>query len=164
MVRATQGAIKSGKAVAVATCPAAAGFWLLGQQFSVITEQDWIALGSPEIERRRLRQRACGSVQIAGERHIILAAEEVARETQLSLASILTRREFEIAGEIALGSSNKDIARLLGISHLTVREYVRRICHKLGVRSRSAVAGRIGSRTEKSWSEWSPHGAPGKLA
>ena len=156
MVTAPRRTTKPVKAVALSTYPAAAGFRLLGQEFSVITEQDWIALGSPEIERRRLRQRACDSVQIAGERHIILAAEEVARETLPSLARILTRREFEIAGEIALGSANKDIARLLGISPLTVREYVRRICHKLGVRSRSAIAGRIGSRDEMSWSNSAP--------
>ena len=61
------------------------------------------------------------------------------------IVQLLSQRELQIASQIALGAANKDIARLFGISHLTVAEYVRRICHKLGVRSRAAIAASIGS-------------------
>lgn len=56
------------------------------------------------------------------------------------LADGLTRREREVLDNIALGSSNKAIAKTLGISHETVKLHVRRIFAKLGFSSRVEAA------------------------
>jgi len=55
----------------------------------------------------------------------------------------LTRRESRIARLIAHGMRNDEIAHELSISPHTVRRHTEQIFLKLGVRSRTAVAGRI---------------------
>ena len=61
----------------------------------------------------------------------------------------LSAREREILAEIARGSSNKEIARTLGIAEATVKIHVQHILRKLNLASRvqAAVfaAGRTGS-------------------
>jgi two-component system, NarL family, nitrate/nitrite response regulator NarL len=52
----------------------------------------------------------------------------------------LTSREREVASKIASGSSNKEIARLLGITDRTVKAHVSAIFHKLDARDRLQVA------------------------
>jgi DNA-binding NarL/FixJ family response regulator len=52
----------------------------------------------------------------------------------------LTAREREVLAKIAQGSSNKEIAREMRISHHTVKTYVRRTLDKLGVESRTQAA------------------------
>jgi two-component system nitrate/nitrite response regulator NarL len=59
------------------------------------------------------------------------------RETSLDL---LTAREREILAYVARGLSNKAIAKLLGISHDTVKLHVRHILSKLGFSSRVEAA------------------------
>ncbi|HEY3872465.1 MAG TPA: response regulator transcription factor [Actinocrinis sp.] len=59
----------------------------------------------------------------------------------------LTRREYEILRRIALGETNAEIARVLGLSANTVKTYIQRALQKLGARNRVEalnVAGRIG--------------------
>lgn len=52
----------------------------------------------------------------------------------------LTRREKDVLWLIAKGQSNKLIARNLDISEGTVKVHVKRVLHKLGVRSRTEAA------------------------
>jgi DNA-binding NarL/FixJ family response regulator len=52
----------------------------------------------------------------------------------------LTRRELQIAGLLAGGWRNEEIARELGISAHTVRTHVSRVLGKLGVQHRVALA------------------------
>jgi len=52
----------------------------------------------------------------------------------------LTEREMEILVEIVRGSSNKEIAHHLGISHQTVKNHVSSILRKLGVEDRTQAA------------------------
>ena len=52
----------------------------------------------------------------------------------------LTPREHQVLKELALGSSNKLIAKNLSISTYTVDGYVKEIYRKLGVRNRSMAA------------------------
>lgn len=52
----------------------------------------------------------------------------------------LTPREMDILGHIALGETNKDIARSLGIVDGTVKLHVRAVLKKLGVQSRVQAA------------------------
>ncbi len=52
----------------------------------------------------------------------------------------LSPREREVAGLVATGLRNKDIALALGISVATVKDHVHRILTKTGSDSRTAVA------------------------
>lgn len=52
----------------------------------------------------------------------------------------LTPRELQVLKELALGHSNKTIAKILFISTYTVDGYVKDIYRKLGVRNRSMAA------------------------
>lgn len=62
----------------------------------------------------------------------------------------LTRREDQIAGLIAEGLSNRDIAERLVISQRTAEGHVERILAKLGFHSRSQVAAWVGERRSAS--------------
>ena len=55
----------------------------------------------------------------------------------------LTARESQIAGLIARGRSNKEIARELCIEISTVKNHVHHMLEKLGVRGRAEVAARV---------------------
>ena len=55
-------------------------------------------------------------------------------------AAPLTDREREVAATIAAGSSNKEIARQLGITERTVKAHVGAILEKLQVRDRLQLA------------------------
>jgi DNA-binding NarL/FixJ family response regulator len=57
-----------------------------------------------------------------------------------SLDQILTRRELEVVERIALGLTNKQIARELNISPATVKVHVERLIGKLGVADRTQAA------------------------
>ncbi len=52
----------------------------------------------------------------------------------------LTPREFEVAGLVAAGLANKEIAARLGVQVSTVKEHVHRILAKTDLPSRAAVA------------------------
>ncbi|MEB2517856.1 LuxR C-terminal-related transcriptional regulator [Pseudomonas sp. YuFO20] len=51
----------------------------------------------------------------------------------------ITRREQEVLNLLLQGKANKQIARELGISDFTVRDYISSIFHKQGVSSRSEL-------------------------
>ena len=119
-------------------------FELLGGLFLVVPEHIWLTLEFTGPAGRDLRRRACGRICLGGVRHIIVDRAADVDPSGQSVAEVLTRRELEIALQIARGAGNKDIARRLGISHFTVREHVRRICHKLRVHSRAAIAAAVG--------------------
>lgn len=53
---------------------------------------------------------------------------------------MLTPREFEVAGLVAAGYANKEIAQRLGIRTSTVKEHVHRILAKTSLPSRAAIA------------------------
>jgi len=56
--------------------------------------------------------------------------------------SVLSRREREVLGLVALGLSNTQIAARLFIGVQTVKTHVTNVCHKLGVSSRAAAVRR----------------------
>lgn len=59
----------------------------------------------------------------------------------ISLREILTLREVEILNWVEQGKSNNEIAQILSISHLTVKNHVQKILRKLNVQNRAqAVA------------------------
>jgi DNA-binding NarL/FixJ family response regulator len=54
--------------------------------------------------------------------------------------SPLTHRELQVLREVAIGLTNKEIARALVIAETTVKSHVRAILDKLGVQSRTQAA------------------------
>jgi two-component system nitrate/nitrite response regulator NarL len=66
--------------------------------------------------------------------------EELLEEETGSPFATLTPREMEILTHLAIGQSNKVIARDLGISIGTVKLHVKAILRKLGVHSRVEAA------------------------
>jgi two-component system nitrate/nitrite response regulator NarL len=58
-----------------------------------------------------------------------------------ALDAALTRREWQIAGLIARGLQNKEIARCLGLSNATIKNHVHNILHKLDIRRRGEIVG-----------------------
>ncbi|MCH7520475.1 MAG: response regulator transcription factor [Candidatus Marinimicrobia bacterium] len=52
----------------------------------------------------------------------------------------LTNRETQVLRHVALGLSNKEIGRSLGISIETVKEHVQNILRKIGVSDRTQAA------------------------
>jgi predicted ATPase/DNA-binding CsgD family transcriptional regulator len=62
--------------------------------------------------------------------------------------SSLTQREYEIAGLVASGLSNKAIAAELSISHTTAARHVANIMAKLGFNSRSQIAAWVADRAQ----------------
>ena len=52
----------------------------------------------------------------------------------------LSRREFQVAGMVASGDSNRKIAQALGLTASTVKSYIYIIFRKLHVNNRVALA------------------------
>jgi predicted ATPase/DNA-binding CsgD family transcriptional regulator len=71
-------------------------------------------------------------------------------------ASPLTPRETEIAGLIAQGMSNKDIAAALVIAQRTVEGHIEHIMDKLGFHSRARIAAWVEDRSHASGEETPP--------
>jgi DNA-binding CsgD family transcriptional regulator len=57
----------------------------------------------------------------------------------------LPRRSREVAALVCEGRSNKEIARTLGLSAHTVKEYVGNLCKRMGVHNRTELAHRFGN-------------------
>ena len=71
---------------------------------------------------------------------------------RLQSSTILTAREGEILSWVEQGKSNNEIARILNISHLTVKNHVQKILRKLNVQNRAqAVAKGISLQITSKW-------------
>lgn len=57
--------------------------------------------------------------------------------------ALLSERESQVAGLVAEGLTNKEIARRLGISIGTTKDHVHRILEKTGFPNRAAIAAAI---------------------
>lgn len=83
-----------------------------------------------------VRQAAEGKVHLSSR-----AAARLVREVQSPMHPVpLTDRELEALREIAIGRTNKEIARSLDIALTTVKSHVRAILDKLGMESRTQAA------------------------
>jgi DNA-binding NarL/FixJ family response regulator len=60
--------------------------------------------------------------------------------TQIASNAVLSARECEVLALVVDGYSNQEIAEELGIAHNTVKNHVRNILTKLGVRNRAQAA------------------------
>ncbi len=61
-------------------------------------------------------------------------------------ASTLTARELEVAGLVAAGKSNREVASALFLSERTARNHVQHILTKLGFSNRSQITSRVIAR------------------
>jgi len=65
---------------------------------------------------------------------------------------MLTAREIEVLNWIEKGKSNNEIAQILAISHLTVKNHVQSILRKLNVQNRAqAVATSLSLQLTSRW-------------
>ena len=69
---------------------------------------------------------------------------EVAQANSLSraLPALLTLREVEVLNWVERGKSNNEIAEILNISHLTVKNHMQKILRKLNVQNRAQAVAR----------------------
>jgi len=71
---------------------------------------------------------------------------------RLQTSGILSAREGEILSWVEQGKSNNEIAKILSISHLTVKNHVQKILRKLNVQNRAqAVAKGISLQITSKW-------------
>lgn len=89
-----------------------------------------------------IRLAAHGKLALSPELTMVLAQaiRERPKQSAQQQAAALTKREKDVLKLIAKGQSNKMIARKLDISEGTVKVHVKRLLHKLGMRSRTEAA------------------------
>ncbi|HCY75148.1 MAG TPA: hypothetical protein DHV28_04450 [Ignavibacteriales bacterium] len=71
---------------------------------------------------------------------IVIDAINMAKSPDTGKAVGLTKRELEIMDLIAEGSTNKEIAQILGVSTYTVKSHVHNILEKLSLSTRVQIA------------------------
>lgn len=89
------------------------------------------------------------AIRAAARGEMVLAPELATRilRGMRNPAPRLTERELEVLGQLALGASNKEIARTLFVSEATIKSHLVHIFTKLGVESRARaihIAGESG--------------------
>jgi DNA-binding CsgD family transcriptional regulator len=105
------------------------------------------ASSKPSVPQSLREESAAGSgvreVILEGRRYRLVPVDDGSTpERRLSVASLLTAREFQIVALVADGYVNKQIAEALHISEWTVSTHLRRIFAKLGVDTRAAMVSR----------------------
>ncbi|WP_435607515.1 two-component system response regulator NarL [Pseudomonas knackmussii] len=93
----------------------------------------------PERLLEHIRQAATGQLSVSPQLAQVLA-QALRGGDQPRRIDELTERERQILRQLAQGHSNKMIARKLDITEGTVKVHVKRVLHKLGMRSRVEAA------------------------
>jgi DNA-binding CsgD family transcriptional regulator len=96
----------------------------------------------PWAERARAELRATG---------------ETARKRDLSTIDQLTPQELQIAGLVAEGLTNKEVAAQLFLSHRTIDYHLRHVFVKLGITSRMQLAGFAAGAKEQAVGQGATH-------
>ena len=88
-----------------------------------------------------------GHISLNGHQYLILTVylndQSSKSGTESLTVNVLTKRELQIALQVANGKVNKQIAYQLHLSEWTVSTHLRRIYAKLGVRSRAQMVAYI---------------------
>ena len=98
--------------------------------------------GDGDAERaRQLAQRAAAAAYELGMQPWLQRARALAQgpSRQPAAASTLTARELEVAGLVAAGKSNREVASALYLSERTAQNHVQHILTKLGFSNRSQI-------------------------
>lgn len=107
------------------------------------------ARGIAELERAERVLFACGAAREADgtARELRRLGRRVPRRTRVHQPpglSTLSSREREVAGQVAAGKTNRQVASALFLSEKTIESHLARIYGKLGVHSRAALATLVG--------------------
>jgi DNA-binding NarL/FixJ family response regulator len=105
-----------------------------------------VTLGDPDRARQHL-DLAGELADQTGSPALVTAVTAARTELDTPVPSsgfMLSQREFEIATLVSEGKTNRQIARLLEVSHKTVETHLSRIFAKLDVSSRAEIANLIG--------------------
>jgi DNA-binding NarL/FixJ family response regulator len=70
----------------------------------------------------------------------VIAAKADALVEELAAAGPLTRREWQVAGLVGAGKTNREIAQELYVSERTAQNHVQHVLTKLGLSNRSQIA------------------------
>ena len=89
----------------------------------------------------RWRDQAARELRGLGRR--VRPTRKAATDTGVAPLAGLTRREAEVAGMVADGAKNREIAEQLVLSEKTIESHIRNIFMKLGVDSRASVAAAV---------------------
>ncbi|TWU10362.1 Response regulator protein VraR [Novipirellula galeiformis] len=112
--------------IARAVALGAAGFVLKSASRERLTEALKLAVAGESAWTREELRRVTGA----------LATPRLSQDIEVPL----TQRESEVLRQMALGLTNKEIAKMLGISYETVKEHVQHILRKIGVSDRTQAA------------------------
>jgi ATP/maltotriose-dependent transcriptional regulator MalT len=104
-----------------------------------------------ELRRAKDIYAACGAqrlhTDVAAEQRALASRGRRGRRRDATAPAGLTEREKEIAGLVALGQSNRQIAEKLALSPRTVETHLSHVFTKLGLATRSALARHIHEQT-----------------
>jgi len=93
-----------------------------------------------EAQFRKAHQQGLAMSAAAAVDYVIGRAEPKAVSTAAATATVLSRRELEIARLVADGLTNREIAARLFISNRTVETHVTNMLNKLGISTRTQLA------------------------
>ena len=71
---------------------------------------------------------------------LVTTSTRMRRTSSRSANSPLTKREMQVLQHVAMGLSNREVGKALGISVETVKEHVQNILRKLDVNDRTQAA------------------------
>ncbi|MFN2502819.1 MAG: HD domain-containing phosphohydrolase [Acidimicrobiales bacterium] len=98
------------------------------------------AFGAQEAATVLSKETGRGALDVAAVRHVLDAAGMAPASHAPEWPAGLSDREVEVLRRVARGGTNKDVARVLHISHRTVQHHVAHIYTKIGVTSRAGAA------------------------
>lgn len=102
---------------------------------------DYVLKGSPRKEIIAAIQRASRGEQPSGDSVLAHVKSAMSKRREPSDEGIpLTNREMQVLRHVALGLSNREIGRSLGISVETVKEHVQNVLRKVDVSDRTQAA------------------------
>lgn len=102
---------------------------------------DYVLKGSPREEIIGAIERAASGDAPSGDSVLRKVKEAMAKRREPGDKDIpLTNREMQVLRHVALGLSNREIGRSLGISIETVKEHVQNILRKIDVTDRTQAA------------------------
>lgn len=109
---------------------------------ALVRSQERPPFGGAEIA---ILRRAQPLIEHAYACALAVAGTSPASASDVVLSAGLTAREADVAALVATGATNAEIARRLHLSLATVKTHLTRVYTKLGVRSRTQLALRLGA-------------------